>query len=73
MEIVEQQQTLTLDAIEQEAKAKYALAQHLAATAKDAARDAVLAQPLDHVQVVLLRLKSGIHQQEYVLEVLALL
>jgi hypothetical protein len=43
MEIVEQTQTLTLDAIEQEAKAKYALAQHLAATAKDAARDAVLA------------------------------
>jgi hypothetical protein len=42
MEIVEQTQTLTLDAIEQEAKAKYALAQHLAATAKDAARDAVL-------------------------------
>lgn len=43
MEIVEQQQTLTLDAIEQEAKAKYALAQHLAATAKESARDAVLA------------------------------
>jgi hypothetical protein len=43
MEIVEQQTTLTLEAIEREAKSKYELAQHLAATAKDAARDAVLA------------------------------
>ena len=42
MEIVEQT-TLTLEAIEQEAKAKYAMAQHLAATAKESARDAVLA------------------------------
>jgi hypothetical protein len=44
MEIVEQQTaTLTLEAIEQRAKEQYTLAQHLAATAKDAARDAVLA------------------------------
>lgn len=43
MEIVEENQTLTLKAIEQEAKAKYELAQHLAATAKGSARDAVLA------------------------------
>ena len=42
MEIVEQT-SLTLEAIENQAKEKYALAQHLAATAKDAARDAVLA------------------------------
>jgi len=42
MEIVEHQ-TLTLEAVEQHARDKYALAQHLAATAKDAARDAVLA------------------------------
>jgi len=42
MEIVENQ-TLTLDAIERQAIEKYALANHLAATAKDAARDAVLA------------------------------
>jgi hypothetical protein len=43
MEIVEQPTTLTLEAIEQRAKEQYTLAQHLAATAKDAARDAVLA------------------------------
>jgi hypothetical protein len=43
MEIVEQPTTLTLDAIEQRAKEQYALAQHLAATAKESARDAVLA------------------------------
>lgn len=42
MEIVEST-TLTLDAIEQQARDKYALAQHLAATAKYTARDAVLA------------------------------
>lgn len=42
MEIVNQT-SLTLDAIEQQAKEKYALAQHLAATAKESARDAVLA------------------------------
>jgi hypothetical protein len=43
MEIVEQPTTLTLEAIEQRAKEQYALAQHLAATAKESARDAVLA------------------------------
>jgi hypothetical protein len=42
MEIVEPT-TLTLEAIEQRAKEQYALAQHLAATAKESARDAVLA------------------------------
>jgi hypothetical protein len=43
MEIVEEQKTPTLEAIELHAKEKYALAQHLAATAKESARDAVLA------------------------------
>ncbi len=42
MEIVEQT-SLTLEAIENQAKEKYVLAQHLAATAKESARDAVLA------------------------------
>ena len=43
MEIVEHTTTLTLDAIEQQAKQQYALAQSLAANAKVSARQAILA------------------------------
>jgi hypothetical protein len=43
MEIVEHNTTLTLDAIEQQAKQQYALAQSLAADAKVSARQAILA------------------------------